>query len=143
MSVRMLHLGSKAYHWKNLAVLHSCGNLYSKGCSNNISKELENSQESSDLTTESEHQEVSTPDTESSVQKISEHSIESGTQQIPAQPTTCCMSGCPNCVWLDYAEELRRHFLDGNVRARKAIERDVQDPNLKAFLLFELQLKGS
>ena len=31
----------------------------------------------------------------------------------PELPSTCCMSGCANCVWLDYADEVVR-FVRGN-----------------------------
>ena len=63
--------------------------------------------------------------------------------QPPAVPTTCCQSSCPNCVWLDYAEKLSQYYADGGAEAMKAINRDIEDPNLREYLLFELRIKSS
>ncbi|XP_063869344.1 oxidoreductase-like domain-containing protein 1 isoform X2 [Scylla paramamosain] len=55
-------------------------------------------------------------------------------------PTTCCGSGCPNCVWVEYAEKLADLYCDGGLEAERTIERDVMDPNLKAYILMEVRL---
>lgn len=56
-------------------------------------------------------------------------------------PTSCCMSGCSNCVWIVYAENLAKLTKDGGEQARKLIEKNVTDPSLKAFLLTELKMR--
>ncbi|XP_044732365.1 oxidoreductase-like domain-containing protein 1 [Chrysoperla carnea] len=58
---------------------------------------------------------------------------------FPEEPTTCCMSGCANCVWIAYAEELTKHFQDGGDEAQKQIMEKITDPNLRMFLLTELK----
>ena len=56
------------------------------------------------------------------------------------------MSGCANCVWLDYAEEVSKYYeLKGSDMSKeeimKDIERQISDPMLKVFILLELKMK--
>lgn len=60
----------------------------------------------------------------------------------PTPPTTCCMSGCHNCVWIEYADCLAEHYRDGGVEACRMIEKEIEDPSLRAFILMEVRLKG-
>lgn len=59
----------------------------------------------------------------------------------PEPPIDCCMSGCANCVWIQYAEELKRYYSlnEGSERAKKAIE-EIDNPGLQMFLKLELGL---
>jgi len=59
--------------------------------------------------------------------------------QIPPEPTTCCMSGCANCVWLDYAQTLAKLLGDNDEEAREIVLSKITDPNLKMFLSLELR----
>ncbi|XP_013387017.1 oxidoreductase-like domain-containing protein 1 [Lingula anatina] len=58
----------------------------------------------------------------------------------PEPPTYCCMSGCANCVYLTYAQELLDYYKDGGEKAKQAIKEQVKDPNLQMFLLMEMNL---
>ena len=59
--------------------------------------------------------------------------------KLPPEPTTCCMSGCANCVWIEYAKEISK-LLDGNSeKATEIILNKISDPNLKVFLRMELK----
>ena len=56
----------------------------------------------------------------------------------PEAPITCCMSGCPKCVWIQYGEDLVDYYSDGGKTAMKEIEK-MDDPFLKAFVMAEVQ----
>ncbi|KXJ79869.1 hypothetical protein RP20_CCG027596 [Aedes albopictus] len=64
--------------------------------------------------------------------------------ELPPEPTTCCMSGCQNCVWIEYANELTKLLDDGGEQAREIVLQKITDPSLKMFLRMELQnLEGA
>lgn len=58
------------------------------------------------------------------------------------EPTNCCMSGCTNCVWIQYADKLSATIEKSDVDVQKLIIEKVQDPNMKAFLLMELRCRN-
>ncbi|XP_075149009.1 uncharacterized protein LOC142222646 [Haematobia irritans] len=59
--------------------------------------------------------------------------------KLPPEPTTCCMSGCANCVWIEYAETIAK-LLDGNTdKVRELVLKKIEDPNLRMFLSIELK----
>ena len=57
---------------------------------------------------------------------------------LPPEPQNCCMSGCANCVWVAYAEEIAKILNDGGIKAKEKIFEHVKDPNLRTFLMLEL-----
>lgn len=58
---------------------------------------------------------------------------------LPEEPTNCCMSGCANCVWIEYAKELTKIYSDGGDKAKELILQKITDPSLKMFLQMELR----
>jgi len=60
--------------------------------------------------------------------------------ELPEEPTTCCMSGCANCVWIEYAERMKRALADSDSeRVARMVMDKIQDPNMKAFLAMEFK----
>lgn len=59
--------------------------------------------------------------------------------ELPEEPTDCCMSGCANCVWIQYAEELKSKFCSSDKELRDIIMSKISDPNMKMFLSLELE----
>jgi len=60
--------------------------------------------------------------------------------QLPDPPTTCCMSGCAKCVWIEYAQELAVLYKDGGKAAEKVMK-VIEDPSIKIFISLELREK--
>ena len=59
---------------------------------------------------------------------------------LPDPPTNCCMSGCANCVWLEYAQDLEKLYRDEGEVTKQVLEA-IEDPSLKIFLSIELRNK--
>ncbi|XP_015590665.1 uncharacterized protein LOC107265582 [Cephus cinctus] len=53
-------------------------------------------------------------------------------------PNNCCMSGCANCVWIQYAEKLSNVLRTSDADVQKIIMDKVEDPNMRVFLSMEL-----
>ena len=71
---------------------------------------------------------------------------EAGAGGPPSLPGTCCMSGCANCVWLDYAEEMVKYYETLGKKMElsellNTLDDNVDDPMVKAFLTMELKSK--
>lgn len=48
------------------------------------------------------------------------------------------MSGCENCVWIQYAQELTELYKDSGASAQKIILEKIKDPSMQVFLKMEL-----
>ncbi|KAG5680139.1 hypothetical protein PVAND_009664 [Polypedilum vanderplanki] len=59
--------------------------------------------------------------------------------ELPEEPTNCCMSGCENCVWKQYALDLIHLYDHSNEEAKKKIMAKIKDPTLQVFINMELQ----
>lgn len=68
-------------------------------------------------------------------------------REKPSVPLVCCGSGCTNCVWLQYADDLIKYYSDnfgssdqGIREAIKEIEK-LDDVNLKSYLIMEMYMR--
>ncbi|CAG9773662.1 unnamed protein product [Ceutorhynchus assimilis] len=83
--------------------------------------------------TTSKHDNEQNPDT---------HGTKDVVLEAPEEPNTCCMSGCANCVWLEYAEKLTEYYKDGGEKSIREINEKITDSNIKAYLLHELRMRN-
>lgn len=49
------------------------------------------------------------------------------------------MSGCENCVWIQYGKELTDLYKDSGETARQIILEKIKDPSMQVFLKMELR----
>ena len=67
--------------------------------------------------------------------------------QKPEPPITCCGSGCQNCVYLQYADDLMKYYhkkySNSNEGLREALNEvnKLTDENLKSYLVMEMNMK--
>ena len=88
-------------------------------------------------------------DTQENDEEVSEQrseEVEQDAEAPPELPTTCCNSGCSNCVWLDYADAMVAFY---SARGQGVALNDllatmrsnVDDPMVKTFIEMELKSK--
>uniref|UniRef100_A0A224YF01 Protein containing Oxidored-like domain n=1 Tax=Rhipicephalus zambeziensis TaxID=60191 RepID=A0A224YF01_9ACAR len=56
---------------------------------------------------------------------------------VPPGKEECCGTGCSNCVWLVYAEDLVDYYKDGGAKAAEEVAK-IPDPNVRQFVKTEL-----
>ncbi|KAH9514389.1 hypothetical protein Btru_025078 [Bulinus truncatus] len=50
----------------------------------------------------------------------------------PEPPVYCCGTGCPNCSWIIYAEDLKRYYENGLDKNKLSAELDeIKDPSVR------------
>lgn len=64
----------------------------------------------------------------------------SSSDPLPAcpDPNLCCREGCPNCVWIEYAKEVKMHHNDSD-RVVSEIEKQIDDPSIRAFIIMQVK----
>lgn len=55
-------------------------------------------------------------------------------------PNLCCREGCENCIYIQYANELEKHFKNSSM-ALKEVEKQIDDPSVRQFII--MQIKNS
>ena len=64
----------------------------------------------------------------------------SSEKSLPEVPTTCCGTGCANCVWIQYVDDLNAYFKDGGKASEEAIDQ-IEDENIKMLVKMELRAR--
>lgn len=57
----------------------------------------------------------------------------------PPPPELCCMSGCANCVWIEYAKELKKYSKAGesDLLIDEALSK-IEDHSFRMFIKMEI-----
>ena len=82
-----------------------------------------------------------------SYSKESKKGFNTNDQQGLEPPSNlCCMSGCANCVWMTYADNLIKHYAEKRLtidmqKLLNEIEENIDDPMIKAFIKLEIKSK--
>lgn len=67
--------------------------------------------------------------------------------EMPEIPLMCCGSGCSNCIWIQYAENLVKYYESQGEKKEKALQDalskidKIEDVNLRDFLTMEIKIK--
>ncbi|CAF0708673.1 unnamed protein product [Brachionus calyciflorus] len=65
----------------------------------------------------------------------------------PQIPLMCCGSGCSNCVWIQYTDELLKYYEENSKKRKMALKKaleeiqKIEDVNLRDFLTMEIKMK--
>ena len=64
----------------------------------------------------------------------------------PPPANLCCMSGCANCVWLDYADDMIKYYERKGETLKveeilDLVDQNVDDEMIKAFVKMEIKSK--
>lgn len=61
---------------------------------------------------------------------------------IDEPPTTCCQSGCAQCVYIAWAEAITAKMQNAGPEIAERILKNIEDPSMKAYLELELKFRG-
>lgn len=80
------------------------------------------------------------------MQSLQIRNLDDNKGPIKPEPASCCGSGCQNCAWLQYADELLAYYQAQDAKQigiKKIMEEieKIEDPNLKAYLKMEIHFK--
>uniref|UniRef100_A0A915NG31 Oxidoreductase-like domain-containing protein n=1 Tax=Meloidogyne floridensis TaxID=298350 RepID=A0A915NG31_9BILA len=95
---------------------------------------------------------LSSDESKNKLKEKNQHFVKAAKFPKAPQKEMCCGSGCPNCVWLQYVDNVLDYVkslpLDEKVieeqkrHIRDELEKNVEDENLRMFLTIEIESKG-
>ena len=82
----------------------------------------------------------------SSSQRLSQDSKVISSKNLKPPIEQCCMEGCVNCVWLEYADSLIKEYngetsLIDIERLLEEIDKDIENPSVRSYIKFEIKSK--
>ncbi|XP_054763202.2 uncharacterized protein LOC129269730 [Lytechinus pictus] len=97
---------------------------------------------SSSMSSSSQDDSIKGKNSTNDISEKTVHDDESRRKEPPVapDPETCCESGCVNCVWIKYAEEIKDYYPDHQERLKEILDL-IEDYNVKMFVRMELGIK--